>query len=192
MNILTRDEYGLTNHERTKSARSCHSSFVIRHSPAFTLIELILVMALLVIIASIALPRMSGFIRGRALDSEARRMAALMHAAQSRAVSEGMPMIFWVDEKSGSYGVEAETSGQNGDLKAEVLSLDSTLGIQVLSSQGGTAVMFKNLPAIRFLADGAVDEGSPQTLKLTDSAGFSRWLAEASNHQGYEINDTGN
>jgi len=52
----------------------------------FTLIELILIMALLVIITSIALPTMSKFIRGRALDAEARRMFALMHAAQSRAV----------------------------------------------------------------------------------------------------------
>ena len=159
---------------------------------AFTLIELILVMALLVIITSIALPRMSGFVRGRALDSEARRMVALMHAAQSRAVSEGMPMMLWVDEKAGTYGMEAETSGQGGDPKAENLTLDSTLGIAVLKTGGITPVTFKNLPAIRFLADGSVDENSPATLKLTDSAGFSRWVAEMSNHTGYEINDTGN
>jgi len=81
----------------------------------FTLIELILVLALLVIITSIAAPAMSRFVRGRALDSEARRLIALMHAAQSRAVSEGAPMMLWVDEKAGGYGVEAETSGQNGD-----------------------------------------------------------------------------
>ena len=56
---------------------------------AFTLIELILVMSLLVIITSIAAPAMSKFIRGRALDSEAQRMFSLMHEAQSRAVSEG-------------------------------------------------------------------------------------------------------
>jgi type IV fimbrial biogenesis protein FimT len=79
---------------------------------AFTLIELVLVLALLVVITSLAAPAMSNFIRGRALDSEARRLFSLMHAAQSRAVSEGMPMVLWVDEKSGSYGFEAETSGK--------------------------------------------------------------------------------
>jgi Tfp pilus assembly protein FimT len=135
---------------------------------------------------------MAGFVRGRALDSEARRMVALMHAAQSRAVSEGMPMMFWVDEKAGTYGVEAETSGQQGDPKAEELTLDATLGIAVTGATSGTEVTFKGLPAIRFLADGTVDEGSPKTFKLTDSAGFSRWLAEANNHMGYEINDTPN
>src|ERR1035438_8798722 len=50
---------------------------------AFTLIELILVLSLLVIVTSLVVPAMSSFIRGRALDSEARRLFALMHAGQS-------------------------------------------------------------------------------------------------------------
>src|ERR1022692_651444 len=58
---------------------------------AFTLIELILVLALLGIITSMVAPAMSNFVRGRALDSEARRVFALIHAGQTRAVSEGMP-----------------------------------------------------------------------------------------------------
>ena len=158
---------------------------------AFTLIELILVLALLVIITSIAVPAMSRFIRGRALDSEARRLSALMHAAQSRAVSEGMPMMFWVDEKAGAYGLAAETSGQNGDAKAEDLTVDSTLQITVLNVATGAQTTFKNLPAIRFLADGTVDENSPQALELQDSDGFARWLVETKTRTGYEISDTG-
>ena len=118
-------------------------------------------------------------------------MVALMHAAQSRAVSEGMPMMFWVDEKAGTYGMEAETSGQNGDPKAENMTLDSTLAVSVMNTGTTAPVTFKNLPAIRFQADGTVDEGSPQTLKMTDSTGFGRWLVESANHQGYEINDSG-
>lgn len=188
----------MTNYElrvpptRTSGA-SANSSFEIRHSKfssAFTLIELILVLALLVIITSIAVPAMSRFIRGRALDSEARRLAALIHAAQSRAVSEGMPMMLWVDEKNGGYGLEAETSGQNGDSKAEDLTVDSTLQIAVLNLGTGTQTTFKNLPAIRFLADGTVDEDSPQTLELQDSDGFARWLVETKTRTGYEISAT--
>ena len=158
---------------------------------AFTLIEMILVMSLLVIATSLVAPGMSRFIRGRALDSEARRLSALLHAAQSRAVSEGAPMMFWVDEKNNSYGLEAETSGQNGDPKAEELMVDDTLQIGVLNVGTGAQTTIKNLPAIRFLPDGTVDEDSPQTLKLTDSDGFSRWLAETPLRTGYEINDTG-
>jgi len=162
-----------------------------RRHCAFTLIELILVLAMLVIITSIAVPAMSRFIRGRALDSEARRLAALLHAAQSRAVSEGAPMMLWVDEKAGGYGLAAETSGQNGDAKAEDLAVDSTLQIAVVTVGAGAQTMFKNLPAVRFLADGTVDESSPQALKLTGSAGFSRWLTETRLRTGYEISDTG-
>jgi type II secretion system protein H len=152
----------------------------------FTLIELILVLALLVVITSIAAPAMSRFIRGRALDTEARRLVALMHAAQSRAVSEGAPMMLWVNEQTGSYGLAAETSGQNGDPKAEELAVDSTLAIAVLSGSGAQT-QFKQLPAIRFLADGTVDEGSPQSLQLTDRDGFTRRLAETPLRTGYAV-----
>jgi prepilin-type N-terminal cleavage/methylation domain-containing protein len=171
------------------------SSFQIRHSKlprAFTLIELILVMALLVVITSLATPAMSKFIRGRALDSESRRLFALIHAGQSRAVSEGMPMVLWLDEKNGTYGLQAETTGKTGDPKAEQLPLDSTLQIAVLNAGLGTPTTFNNFPAIRFLADGSVDENSPQTLQLTDSAGVSSWLLLNKSRTGYEISDSKN
>jgi hypothetical protein len=68
--------------------------------------------------------------------------------------------------------------------------VDSTLQIEVQNLGTGTPVTFKNLPAIKFSADGTVDEDSPQLLKLTDSAGFSRWLSLNSGRTGYEIRDT--
>ena len=157
---------------------------------AFTLIELILILALLVIITSLAAPGMARFIRGRALDSESRRLFALMHAAQSRAVSEGMPMVVWVDQKQDAYGLSEETPGKNGDPKAEDLTVDSTLQISVLNAGMGMPTTFKNLPAIRFLPDGSVDENSPQTVQLTDSSGFMRWLLLNKMRTGYEISDT--
>jgi type II secretion system protein H len=157
---------------------------------AFTLIELVLVLALLVVITSLAAPAMATFIRGRALDSEARRLFALTHAAQSRAVSEGVPMLLWVDGKNGAYGLTAETSGQNTDPKAESLTVDDTLQISVLDTTVGAPTTFNNLPAIHFLPDGTVDEDSPQALQLNDSAGVTRWLVETPNHSGYEVSDT--
>ena len=153
----------------------------------FTLIEMILVLSLLVIITSIALPPMAKFIRGRALDTEARRLISFMHAAQSRAVSEGATMMLWINEKTGAYGMAAETSGQNGDPKAEQLAVDATLAIAVQNTGTGVKTMFNNLPAIRFLADGTIDEDSPQRLKLTDSDGFTRWLTETRLRTGYEV-----
>ena len=170
-------------------------SALVPRRAAFTLIELVLVLALLVVITSLAAPAMANFIRGRALDSEARRLFALTHAAQSRAVSEGVPMLMWVDEKNGAYGLTAEmstktTTDQTGDPKAENLTLDSTLQISVLNLGLNAPTTFNNLPAIHFLPDGTVDEESPQTVQLTDSAGVARWLVESPNHTGYEVSNT--
>ena len=56
----------------------------------------------------------------------------------------------------------------------------------------GAPTTFNNLPAIRFLPDGTVDENSPQTLQLTESAGFSRRLIESRTRMGYEISNSKN
>ena len=170
---------------------SCHMSHVTCHNSAFTLVELLLVLALLVIITSMVAPAMSGFIRARALDSETRRLFALMHAGQARAVSEGLPAVLWVDEKNRSYGLTTETPPANGDPKAENLTLDENLQIAVLNAGTTGMTTFQNVPAIRFLPDGTIDENSPQTLRLTDAKGNALWLIETRNHTGYEVSDTG-
>jgi type II secretion system protein H len=155
----------------------------------FTLIELILVMALIIVAVSIVVPRMSGFIRGRALDSETRRLAALMHAGQARAVSEGMPMVLWFDAKQNDCGLEEETPPKGGDADAEDLTINDNVQIAVVNTGSLGTTTFHNLPAIRFLPDGTVDENSPQTLKLTESSD-ALWLIELQNRTGYEISDT--
>jgi prepilin-type N-terminal cleavage/methylation domain-containing protein len=64
---------------------------------AFTLVELIVVMTLLVTVIALASPSLAGFFRGRAVDAEARRFMSLTRLGQSRAAPEGVPMILWVD-----------------------------------------------------------------------------------------------
>jgi type II secretion system protein H len=173
-----------------RDANSCHVSRLTRHAFAFTLVELLLVLTLLVVITSLVAPAMSNFIRARAVDSEVRRLFALMHAGQSRAVSEGLPMMLWVDEKQGAYGLTAETPPSGGDPKAENLTLDENVQISVQNVGATALTTFQNLPAIRFLADGTIDENSPHTLRLTDARGNALWLVEARTRMGYEIRDT--
>jgi type II secretion system protein H len=74
---------------------------------AFTLIELILVMTILLVVMAVAFPSLRGFFRGRNLDSEARRILALTRYGQSRAVAEGVPVVLWIDSKQRTYGLEA-------------------------------------------------------------------------------------
>jgi len=190
MRISRESSVGSRAPESSARASSCYRPSALGPRPrAFTLIELLLVLSLLVVITSLAAPAMANFIRGRALDSEARRLIALTHAAQSRAVSEGMPMLLWIDSPNNAYGLQAETTGKSGDPQAESFSVDSTLQIVVLNVSASDTT-FQNLPAIRFLPDGTVDENSPQVLQLTDSAGVSRWLVENRTRTGYEVTDT--
>ena len=156
---------------------------------AFTLIELILVMTLLVIMASFMAPALANFFHGRALDSEARQLLALAHAGQARAVSEGMPMLLWVDVKQNAYGLQEETPPQGGDPKAEAFTLDTGLQISV-KSDANTPLTTGNLPAIRFLPDGSIDENSPQTLCVTDASGSALWLVESRNRMSYDVRNS--
>jgi len=158
-----------------------------RHRCAFTLIELILVLALLVIAVSIVAPRMAGFVRGRALDAEARRLLAVMHAGQSRAVSEGMTMMLWIDQQKNAYGLEQESPGRNGDTRAQAFAVDANLRIAALHTGTSGTTTFKNLPAVRFLTDGSIDEGSPGSIQIEDAAGSVLWLVEKTDRRGYEI-----
>jgi len=170
----------------------------------FTLIELILVMTILTIAVSLTAPALANFFRGRTLDSEARRLLALMRQGQSRAVSEGIPMELWVDAATGSFGLEAEPSYDATDPKALTFSLDSNLQLEAVngaipvvgadgaSLSGGTgqprlASNHPNLPRIRFLPDGSFSEISPQMLRLTGRDGASIWLAQGRNRLSYEI-----
>jgi type II secretion system protein H len=86
-----------------------------RRCQGLTLIELILVMALLVIAISVAAPSLSRFFHGRDLDSEARRFLALTRYGQSRAVSEGVPMVLWIDVQKRTYGLRADVTYTRND-----------------------------------------------------------------------------
>jgi type II secretion system protein H len=155
----------------------------------FSLIELILVMALLAVAVSLVGPVLSNFFRGRTLDSEARRILALAHAGQSRAVSEGFPMLLWVDASRHTYGLEQETTAQAGDPKAEDFVVDENLQLEAVNTVP-VKVNGRSLPAIRFLPDGTIDETSPATLRLASVDGTQLWVVESANGLSYEIRNT--
>jgi type II secretion system protein H len=177
----------------------------------FTLIELILVMALLTVVISLTAPQLSRFFHGRTLDSEARRLLALTRSGQSRAVSEGTPMDLWVDAQRGTFGLEAEPSYETNDAKAVEFTLDRGLAIEVVNktdvAPANTLTMNRNqptstasvlrvnlvhadLPTIRFLPDGTIGEASPQKLHLSSEDSGSLWLAQSRDGLSYEIRST--
>ena len=160
---------------------------------AFTLIELILVMALLMIVLAVSAPSLQGFFKGRNLDSEARRLLSLTKYGQSRAVSEGIPMLLWVDWKQKSYGLRAAAGFVEPDDKAVEFTLDKDLKIETENRvlQPGTVSqndrIIGNLPTIRFLPDGSISETSPYTIKLSQGQKDALWIGQSTNRLRYEI-----
>ena len=159
-----------------------------RRSGAFTLIELILVMALLTVVMGIAAPKLSKFFRGRTQDAEAGRFLSLTHYGQSRAASEGVPMTLWIDAKNGTYGLQQETGYTDGDRKAVDFTLDKALKIEVAGS-GKSVGTARNLPAIRFMPDGTLGNTSVTGVSIKEGETQPIWIVQAANGLSYEIQD---
>lgn len=162
------------------------------------MIELICVMSLLIIVVGVVSPSLSGFYRGRNLDSEVRRFYSLTLYGQQRAISEGIPMLLWVDPDERRYGLQAESSFQQQDEKSVDYRLDENVAVQFergvvgggfgLGSGSGAmsssaqrgksssavraaaqASRFgRNSGVLRFEADGSIDPSSPLAVGFYD------------------------
>ena len=162
----------------------------------FTLIELMLVMAMLLIVLAVSFPSLRGFFHGRNLDSEARRFLSLTRYAQNRAVSEGYPMILWIDTRQRTYGMQAQTGYLDEDDKSVEYKIDETLELEVMrpmvvrttSTQRNEAMsVVGNLPSIRFTPDGFYADSSPEQIILRQDDKEEVVIAKTGNRIGYEI-----
>jgi type II secretion system protein H len=176
----------------------------------FTLIELMLVMAVLTIAVAIAAPALSHFFRGRSLESQARMLVALTRHAQSRAASEGLPMELWVDTQKSEIGLDAEPSYDQLDPKAMNFTLENNARIEVMNvdakqlnpvstspttqTQASTPPKILSrhpgLPRIRFMPDGTLDDQSPLLFKLTSNEGDILFIAQTRSRMSYEVRTT--
>jgi len=161
----------------------------------FTLIELILVMAVLTIVFALALPSLKNFFRGRDLDSEARRFLSLARFGQSRAISEGIPMVLWIDERRGAYGLQQQAGYADADTRAMTFDLKDGLKIEaqtpsisVPAAQLNQIVPgVGNVPRIRFTPDGFIGDTSPREIILRQGEDDEVSILENTNRSKYEI-----
>lgn len=176
-----------------------HSSCVMRHSQSgFTLIEMILIMALLVIGISIVAPHMGEFFKGRTLKSEANQIISLTRMAQSRAVSGGVPIVLWFDTSAQKYGIEEEPGYNEKDPDAVEFKLDENLKLEIADSDITSVTPGASdadparagLPQIIFLPDGTLGENSPQTIKIKGQNDTSVSVTQTRDGMQYEIATT--
>ena len=149
----------------------------------FTLIELILVMALLAIIMAFAAPSLARSLRQRGVDQEASRFLALLEYARSEAVSQGVPMIVWLTPADGRYGVEAKTGFAGDTTRARTYTV--TPGVTVSAEQG---LMAKGvLQAVEFAPDGWPVVGGAEAVQFADANGSTLTVAHTTDRWGYEL-----
>lgn len=166
------------------------------NASAFTLVELMLVMAMLLIVVAVAFPSLKNFFRGRNLDAEAHRLLALTRYGQSRAVSEGVPMVLWIDAENGRYGLQTQTGYADTDAKAVQFTIDDQLTLEVSANRIGPATRSGvwtqttapgTGPLIRFLPDGSIGESSPENIFISQDVSSVILVRQATNRLRYEI-----
>lgn len=187
----------------------CRGSLGSARAPlrAFTLIELILVMAMLLTVLALAAPALAPFFLGRRLDGEAHRLLAATRYGQSRAVSEGIPMVLWLDVEAGRYGLQADPSYLTRDTNVLEFEWDERIEVNAEIAEFDTnratwrptGLFPERLRIMRFMPDGSIADTSPSRVLLRerDEDGVRRddrseesrtiWITQSPNRLRYEI-----
>jgi prepilin-type N-terminal cleavage/methylation domain-containing protein len=130
----------------------------------FTLIELILVMAILAMVAAIAVPRLTGFSEGREYVAEWNRFTSLLRFARSQAISR-----YRIKDKDGQ---DKAARSPSEHVLAKKLSFEFPDFTDACRREDGCV-------SIRFLPDGSVDDQSPKRLLMVEENGsFVRELEQ--------------
>ena len=159
-----------------------------RHARAgFTLIELVLVMAILIVVLSMSGASLTSFFKGRSLEAEGKRFLALTRYAQNRAVSEGLPMTVWINEREKKYGLETAPGSVELDDKAQEFTLGRDLEIEAGSSISGAERRSANEVVLNFTPDGFFNETNPEQIVIKEPKGEQVLIALSRNRLYYEI-----
>ena len=144
-------------------------------------------MAILIIVLSMTGTSLTSFFRGRTLEAEGKRFLALTRHAQSRAVSEGLPMILWIDTAEKKYGLEHAAGFVGPNDKVTEFNLGRDLEIEVTYPQNAVIRQKSNEILLRFEPDGFIDENNPELIVIKEKDGDVVNIVTTLNRLNYEI-----
>ena len=154
----------------------------MRAASGFTLVELILVMAILAAVMALSVPSLSRSLRERSLEQEAARFLALTEFARNEAVSQGVPMVIWVDAQARRFGLEPKTDYGGNEVRREY-TLHPDVQFELSSRTG----LQDNNQVMEFAPEGTPDPASIESVGMLDRYGSVRLIAKRSDGWGYEI-----
>lgn len=149
----------------------------------FTLVELILVMALLATVMAFVAPVLSRSLRGRELEQEAARFVALTEYARDEAVSRGVPMVVWLQPAAGRLGLAPKSGWTGNESRDREFEVNPNVHFEVASARAGGDV----LEVAEFAPDGAPATSNAALLRVIDRFDDVLTVAQTSDGWGYEI-----
>lgn len=154
-----------------------------RAAGGFTLVELIVVMALLALVMAFAAPTLSRSLRYRHLAEEATRFVALTEFARDEAVSQGVPMVVWIDTETRRFGLAPKAGfiGSETRVREFELNPDLRLELEHAATIGGL------VQAVEFAPDGAPASTNMALMRVIDRFDSVVTIALTSDGWGYEI-----
>lgn len=164
-------------------------------------------MALLVTLAAVIVPSLARSMRGRNLDGQADRLLALTEYGRDEAVSQGIPMVMWVDVDGSRFGVDTKpgygSGAENARAREYTLEDDAhfdPVGQGMVSSvpPAGTTAQGQTTSTAaggthggvivaEFAPDGTLDPGSLPSVRVVDRTGESLAISQTADAYGYEI-----
>lgn len=122
-----------------------------------TLLEMLLVVALIAVASLLAVAALSGGLKGRQLRSEAKEVAAQLRYTRTQAIASGQPQRFVIDPQAHAWH---GPNGHAGEIEPEM---------EIVFTGAREAQPARGQGAVVFFADGAATGGRIQ-LSLEDAA----------------------
>ena len=172
--------------KRTRPSGSCLSPVACGLWPlsGFTLLELILVLALIGTVVAMVAPSLRIFCRARETADAAARVLSLTQYARSQAVAEGRPFRLCVDDQASTCWLSAQRAGAFVELECEMgrrFSFPAGSSVRLLDGAGEQS----QLGYVQFGPDGRTDEA---TFEITGRQGEVVRVACLSATEQFRVN----
>jgi len=140
---------------------------------AFTLVEMLVVLAIMAMIMAISVPFTSGFGKGLKIKTTARAIAGMMRVARSNAVTFRKNYSVAFDVKKSQYWIEDDS----GRVYEKKYTLPSSVKFEAKGDDKVDPVTFEN-DKVTFKSSGSI-EGLSGAVTITDKQGGSRIISVA-------------
>lgn len=133
---------------QTQDAMARHASSLTRRDRGFSVIELLIVVAIVIVMAALAIPNIGRYIRNYKIKGAAQLVAGELHAARSRAVmsNTNSGVSFWVVDQESYRFIQEDLETTNPERLSSLKRLPG--GIVFVSEPTGLSDLG---PTLRFL-----------------------------------------